>query len=53
MASSAGAVLPIGAAQSFGSTTGIHLNQPVVGIASTPSKSDPKPMWSTPIRPAT
>jgi hypothetical protein len=37
MASSAGAVLPFGAAQSFGSTTGIHLNQPVVGIASTPS----------------
>jgi hypothetical protein len=37
MASTAGAVLPLGAAQSFGSTTGIHLNQPVVGIASTPS----------------
>jgi hypothetical protein len=37
MASSAGAVYPFGAAQPLGSTAGIHLNQPVVGIAPTPS----------------
>ena len=37
MASSTGAIYPFGAAQSLGSTAGIHLNQPVVGIAPTPS----------------
>jgi hypothetical protein len=37
MASSTGAVFPFGAAQAFGSTAAIHLNQAVVGIAPTPS----------------
>jgi len=37
MASSAGAVFPFGDAKLLGSTASIHLNQPVVGIAATPS----------------
>ena len=37
MASSTGAIYPFGAAQQLGSTAGIRLNQPVVGIAATPS----------------
>ena len=37
LASSAGAVYPFGAAGFFGSMAGSHLNQPVVGIAATPS----------------
>ena len=37
MASSSGAIYPFGAARALGSTAGIHLNQPVVGIAATPS----------------
>ena len=35
MASASGAVFPVGAAAGFGSTAGLHLNQPVVGIAPT------------------
>ena len=38
LAASDGGVFPFGDASGYGSTGGVHLNQPIVGLAATPSK---------------